>query len=802
MKSIKFLLFIILFNGIVFSQTSKSAGYGSVIGLVIDGKEQNPLQFANIVLFNSSDSSQFTGTVSNQSGVFKMEKIVPAKYYIRISSIGYQQVFIDNINIKQNNVIDLGKIKIFPQAYDVKEVVVEAERAPISYEIDKKVINVSEQITSRSGTAVDVLENVPSVTVDIEGNVSLRGNSNFTVQIDGRPSILEPADALNQIPASAIENIEIITNPSAKYDPEGSAGIINIILKKNRNNGISGVLSLNGGLGEKYGAEALVDYKTEDFSTNLDVDYNSRIFDATTTERNWSISNGATSYINSDGHANWGREGYGLKGSIAYDLSANNLFTIGARYRDRNMNRNSNLLYHEWIDNNLNENFYNSNSYHKRGGTSISAFTNFLHRFEGKGHELTFDFSYDRDNGDESSINELLNNGIVTEGSKSTEIGPENEYRIKLDYTLPLGEDNKFEAGTQADLENSVEKTSLYDLISGNYIEDLSYHNETSYRKNIYSMYSMYSNKINDFGFQFGLRGEYTDRQIGVLSEPNDFIIDRFDFFPSAHFSYEIAQNHQIMTSYTRRIQRPRGWELEPFETRVDAYNVRKGNPGLQPEYINSMELSYQTLIGKSIISIETYYRITHNRIERIRSVYDQNVTLQTTENVGQDYSLGTELFINFDPITNWNVNLMGNLFDYRIEGQLANQDFSRRSFNWNLRFNNSIKISANTQFQFNVIYNSPSVTSQGNVASSVYTNFAAKQDFFNKMLTATLQVRDIFGTAKREFTYESSTFRNYGYYDRESPIVMLNLRFNINNYKSEEKRGNEGDGMDSSGEF
>jgi hypothetical protein len=188
---------------------------------------------------------------------------------------------------------------------------------------------------------------------------------------------------------------------------------------------------------------------------------------------------------------------------------------------------------------------------------------------------------------------------------------------------------------------------------------------------------------------------------------------------------------------------------------------------------------------------MEAYYRITNNRIERIRSVYSEKVTLQSVDNVGKDFALGTEVFFNFDPINKWNVNLMANIFDYRIDGILYGEEFSRNSFNWNIRFNNNIKISESTQLQFNTSYNSPSVSAQGKSEGFLFTNLAVKQELFDKMLTATLQIRDLFGTAKFESTSQSFDFYNYRYSERESPVVMLNLRFNINNFKSDKRNGN-----------
>jgi len=305
----------------------------------------------------------------------------------------------------------------------------------------------------------------------------------------------------------------------------------------------------------------------------------------------------------------------------------------------------------------------------------------------------------------------------------------------------------------------------------------------------------LYASKIEAFGFQTGFRAEYTDRKIELTEDNNSFVLDRWDYFPSLHSSYEFNKSHQLMASYTRRIDRPRGWNLEPFQTWMDAYNVREGNPSLKPEYIDSYEAGYQALLGGLVFSSEFYHRTTHNRIDRVRSVYEENIYLHRTENVGTDYASGTEVMFNFDLVNDWNVNLMGNAYNYRIEGTIFEEDFSRESFNWNARFNNRVKLLEATQLQVNMSYNSPSVSSQGERKSFFYTHLAIRQDFFNKKLTATLQIRDLFGSANHKRITEGDNFYSYRNYTRETPEIMLNLRYFINRRENNRDRNRNGQG-------
>jgi hypothetical protein len=303
-------------------------------------------------------------------------------------------------------------------------------------------------------------------------------------------------------------------------------------------------------------------------------------------------------------------------------------------------------------------------------------------------------------------------------------------------------------------------------------------------------------------GYQGGMRGEYTYRFIELMGENEDFGIDRWDFFPTIHASYQYPGGHQMMASYTRRIERPRGWYLEPFETWSDAYNVRKGNPAIKPEYIDSYELGYQKVLGRNLFSVEPYYRVTHNLIERIRTVYDANIMLHTIENVGTDYTFGTELMLNLEQFKWWNLNLMGNLYDHRIEGKVHKNPFSQESFSWSARANNTFRFGNSTRIQINGIYNSATVSSQGHREGFFTMNAAFKQDFLNRILSATLQVRDIFSTARHEYTSEGRGFYSHTESFRESPVVMLTITYNINNYRPDRQRDQEQEDFEGEEDF
>ncbi|MBN1348292.1 TonB-dependent receptor [candidate division KSB1 bacterium] len=812
-KLICMVISLMLATNLVYSQDSRHLPrttmrgnlHSLITGSVYDTNQNVPIEYANVILFNQGDSLQSTGTITNRAGIFRLEGIRPGQYYIEIHFMGYKMRRIDDISVASPETkVDLGVIALDQSVLNMESVTVEAEKAAITYEIDKKVINVDQMQTAVSGTAVDVLENVPSVTVDIEGNVSLRGSSNFMVLIDGRPTVLEGNDALQQTPASTIENIEIITNPSAKYDPDGTSGIINIILKKGKKSGRSGLLNLNGGAEDKYGGNFLLEDKSETYSLIFGLDYSRWFSLGYDIEKNHTTQQDITSFIYSKGDSRRGRISSGLRGAFEYNFNPANLVSIDLRYGTRSSQGSSEQNFDEWSDAATEHHYYISTNDRERAGDHYSLNMSYLHKFAQKGHEILSQIHYSKGNGDENTTNELLNSDASkVSGRISTEKGPSADFRTKVDYSLPLGKDYRFEAGYQSEIDRSEDRTGLsdFDPVENRYQFLPQYTHTTLYDRDTHSLYAIYSGKRNDFGLQGGLRGEYTYRVVELVDAAQRFTIDRWDYFPTVHLSYEFTDGKQMMASYTRRIDRPRGYYLEPFETWMDAYNVRMGNPAIKPEYIDSYELGYQTYFGKNLFSTELYYRVNHDKIERVRSVYDTNITLHSVANVGTDYAFGSELLLNLDLTKRWNINLMGNVYHYRIEGTLYGERFSRDSFNWSTRFNNAIHLGHSTQFQINTRYNSPTVSSQGRREGFFTTDLAVKQEFFDESLALTLQIRDVFKQGKHEYVSEGPDFYSYNHFTHESPVIMLNLKYNINNYKAERK-SNMRDGAGSEDEF
>ncbi len=776
------------------SDTGVETNQGSITGRILDNSTDEPVEDANVILHTLADSTQITGTVTNPNGRFRLTGLRPGEYILEIRFIGYNTQVNSDIRLTSEAMaVDLGDIMLEQGVLQSEAVIVEEEKPAIEYRIDRKVINVDQFRTATSGFAVDILENVPSVAVDIEGTVTLRGSSNFTLHIDGRPTVLDPQEALQQIPASSIAYIEVITNPSAKYNPEGSTGIINIVMKEGGLTGSSGMVQVNGGLNDKYGGNGIYTYKQEKYTVNLGANYNHRTFGGTRQQERQTSLQQQTTYFESSGESSRGRDGAGFHGGLEYHISDNDMITLGARYGEHQFRQSSDLNFTRWNTSDPEVNHYIDASESLNNRLFSAANMSYLHQFDRSGHELSMDAFVSRNEGNGESTSELLNTlGEVTSGKRSGESGPSQQARLQIDYSLPLRNGRQFEAGYEGRMNESEDQSEQYEFDPEQqaYLFQPQFSYTTLSDRSTQSIYSLYSGQLNNIGYQAGLRGEYTYRNIAPPDSGSYFHIDRWDYFPSIHLSYGFSGNRQVMVSYTRRINRPRDRELAPFQTWTDAYNLQSGNPSLLPEYIDSYDLGYQTRLGESLLNIEAYYRVTHNRIERIQSLYNETVTLHTVDNVGADYALGSEVSLRWNPLERWNINFMGNLYDYRIEGVLNEQSFSRESFSWSVRLNNTISLGRSLQVEFNGSYRSPTVSSQGHRDGFFVSDLAVRKQFLNNKLAATLQIRDLFGTMDQTSTSEGPGFRTWESSTREAPVVMLGLRWNLSNFSGGAETG------------
>ena len=447
-------------------------------------------------------------------------------------------------------------------------------------------------------------------------------------------------------------------------------------------------------------------------------------------------------------------------------------------------------------------------------GFFVSGDITFDKKFEKEGHSLIATFNYELSEGKEHNITE--ERGAENfDGLQSWENGNSRELRFKTDYMLPVNDFINIETGYQWRFDDEYEWYDLfeYDAPNPDYTPGSGSENykTSDFTRHIHSVYGTIGGNWGNFGYKGGLRGEYTLREIDFSAVENPYTIDRFDIFPSIHFSYQLPFDIQLMASYSKRIERPRGYYLEPFDTWMNAYNVRRGNPDLQPEYIDSYEIGTQKTLKKGFISLEAFYRSTNNRIERVQGVYvypetgdtATNIILMETANSGRDFALGLEGMVNYEINKWWSVNLNGQTFNYRIESSLNGEERTRESLNWGARLSNTFKPLSDTRVQLDVMYESPTVTAQGSREGFAFTNIAVRQDFFKRKLSATLSVQDILNTAKFQMTSEGPNFYSERRWDMISPIFELQLSYKINNFRAQPSRGESGGGgMDMDGGF
>ncbi|MCF7833450.1 MAG: TonB-dependent receptor [Candidatus Marinimicrobia bacterium] len=813
--------------------TTLSLSAATLSGTIKDIKTNKPLEFANVAVYENDTEDIKTGTMSGIDGTFRVFNVPAGNYYLIITYMGYEQKRHDNVVLNGESV-DVGTIFMTPTALKMEDVVVEAEKPAVTYKIDKRVIDASQFLAARGGTAVEVLENVPSVDVDIEGNVSLRGSENFTVMIDGRPSVLEPQDALESIPAASIENIEIMTNASAKFEAEGGAGIINIVTKRDKRIGITGLASFNAGT-NNLGGDVLLNYTNKKITAFVSFDYSKRNFGGESYVDRFLYSPDTTSEFESEGIRSFNRGGWGVRGGLDYFFDKNNVMGFSFSYGPRNMTHGSVTDYVVTYSDPVSGTIFNTYDYTSyentlRGGSRYSVRADYTHTFpekeegnatrsKGQGpgghggpggmtsstngknstkHQLKVDASFSNWNMDEDGYTYLVDEfGDTTEGQRTTEIGPSNSIRGNIEYTRPLNMTSSFETGANVKFNWKSDGNDVYyyDPLTGNMDLQDQFSNYTDYKQNTFSGYALYTAEFGLLGVQPGLRAEYTYREIDSDASDSLYVIDRLHVFPTLHLSYQLPAYVQLMASYTRRVSRPRGWQLEPFLSWMDAYNVRIGNPGLSPEMTDSYEFSVQKSFGKSFVSLDAFYKYTNNKIERIETVYEDDVILNTYENVGNDRSLGIEPMANLNLFSWWMMNVSGRLYYYQVEGVLYDEPFNETSTNYSFRLRNTFLFPFGTRMQLGLSYRSRSARAQGTSSGGLMTDLGIRQDFFKGVLSATLQVRDIFGTGFRQYeTYTPSTY-TYSEFYRDAPMVSLDLSLKINNYKNQNKDSN---GLDS----
>ncbi|MCL1821298.1 MAG: TonB-dependent receptor [Prolixibacteraceae bacterium] len=781
---------------------NKSAGQNretpwQIRGTVTDNETGLPVDYAAVIMFNSSDSTQVAFARTDEQGAFSLEYNRKGDYYLVITFIGYEIGYIAPISLSdEKKEIAILSVQLHQMVGVLSEVEVLGRRQQLVYKLDKKILDVSGIISAAGGSAIDILEQMPSFRVDAEGELSFRGSSGFKVYIDNKPSSLDGSSALEQIPAGQIESIELITNPSARYEADGMAGIINIITKKHSGEELSGVVNATVSTVGTRGVDFMLANRVKNIRWNL-------------------AGNASRAYVKSDfdqmkkitisdtlttTHATGERVRYVDLYSLSAGLNwyrAKTTWTaaLDGRYRERD--RGGKLHYEDIYKSlatggerraSLNgSDFVNLSEWRIRGDVG------FERRFDRQNHTLSGAFfaMYEGDAMEyfQTDLFDMSDNR--TQGHKAWE----DEYRFTaqgdLNYVLPFAYMNgKMETGYHffSYAEDGDYTIDLYDPAERKFIRHDELYNRYLFRRDIHALYVMFAATFSRFSYQAGFREEYTFRKLGNNLKWAEHTKHTFDLFPSAHVAYDLKKNNSLHAAYSRRLTQPELFYMEPYVVYVDYYTAQRGNPQIKPEYINSMEISYNQNFNDNSFAATIFHRMRKDKIERVRLPYHTGVTLDSMANVGNDYATGIEMSAVLQLLKKWSMDVNGSLYQYRIKNEYKVDGEDSESLNWQLAVNNNFDVSRNTRIRLEAYYVGPSVSTQGRVNEYFYVNLSARQQFLKRRLTASLSVKDILSTAEYINTQNVLNMESKTKIYPRSPLVTLNLSYVINNFKLQRK--------------
>jgi len=768
---------------------------GTIKGIVKENSTQAALEYANVAVYSLPDSALISGTITSAEGMFEIKEVPAGKYYVTADFIGYEKQVISALEISsKNRVIDCGVIMLKAASVGIEEVSVTAEKDLVQYKIDKKVVNVDKKLSAKGGTVVDALENTPSIQVDAEGNVSLRGSTNFTVLIDGKPTALSSNDALKQIPASAVENVEIITNPSVKYDPDGTSGIINIIMKKEYKTGVSGLVNASVGSNWQYNTDFNLNYRSEKVNYYIGGSYADRTRYPNTMIQNEMVTNDTTRFVTQEADREQGHNSYSIKGGLDFYLSEKSTLMLSGEYGYFGFNMKMPARTHEYYEPATTDTYYLNDSKLEIGGNYVNANANFEQKFDEKGkHKLEASLIYSTWDGEISSdINEQSSDNLWQTFYSSTrkrtiQNDLNYEYRAKLDYTYPINEKTTLETGYQSRFKILDSDFRKEDFIasSNTWADDAQFHTGMNFHRYIHSVYVSLSGSLLGFDVKAGIRGEYTDRLLESKTVDEKYVLDRFDYFPSLHISKKLKTEQEIQASYSRRINRPQEWNLNPFPIYSDNYISQAGNANLLPEYIDSYELNIMQRFKKGFVTLEGYYRQTNNALERtMNREENSDLIILIPDNLDKNFAYGAELSSNIT-FTKWfSVYASANIYSFNVQGDIVSENIKTQSLNSDFVLNSNFTFAKTARFQLTGFYNAPKVTAQGQQGEMYGVNMALSNSFLKRKLDVSVRVRDVFQTMQFKFNADSPGLKTNFTFNMDSPSVMFTVSYKINNYK------------------
>ena len=800
MKKIHYALtFLILITSLNNYAQDGSAKKIKITGKVIEKISKQPLEYATITILNPNNPKAIAGGITDSKGEFSIE-VNPGTYTIKIEFISFKPLQMDQKKLTSTS--SLGTISLEEDSTQLNEVVIRSEKTTVEIKLDKKVYNVGKDLIVKGGTVSDVLDNIPSVTVDAEGTISLRGNENVRILIDGKPSNASNiSEALRQIPADAIEKVEVITNPSARYDSEGGGGIINIVLKKGKNQGINGTVIASSGYPENYGLSGTINYKTKQFNLYTTSGYNYR-----TNPGNFIIN---TEYLNANGSTrNFINEkrknerlgkGYNTNFGVDWFLDKTTTWTNAVNIRKYNSNNPENVNYDYFDANHVftanGSRYNNQNSIND----AVEYTTNFSKTFKREGHKLTFNGSFSKNYDTETS--DIISTLLET----TSNFLKENQNMLQMDYVLPFAKKSQFEFGYKGDFRNNSTdyKVGSYNA-SGNYVPNEAFTNTLEYKENVNALYSQLGTKVNKFSFLFGLRFEDSKIVINQLVT-NDFNTRKYsNFFPSAFVTYELNEKSSVSVSYSKRIARPRGRQINPFSNYSSNINIFQGNPKLNPAYTDAVDFGYIIRFDKLTFNTSAYVNRTTDSFQFIRKesgdfVNGTPVMLSTFINLATENRLGFEFTVNYSPYKWWKLNSNFNFFKVQTLGDyvytnsqntIVSENFDNNATSWFARLSSKISLPKNIDWQTNLNYNGPQNNAQGKSLGIFVISFGLSKDVLKDKGTIALGVQDLLNTRKRLFdTYLPGVLNSHAEMQRSVRQFTVSFTYRFNKLKTDKDK-------------
>ena len=800
MKKKLFALLAAITVCLLFVNSSNAENYvadpkgGSISGRVLDASTNQPMEYVNVAMFRSSDSTLITGTITSPDGQFKLDKIASGEYYLRLTFLGFENQIIKNVLVNAKSLqADLGDIKLAAAAAELGGVAIVADRAKVEYQIDKRVVNVSQDIVAKGGTAVSVLENTPSVLVDPQGNVSLRGSYDYIVLIDGKPSVLKGSDALKQINAASIKQIEVITNPSAKYEADGKAGIINIIQKKDKLQGMNGTASLSLGTLDKYSANGLVNYRRKKVNVFAGIDFAKNKYTNDITINNISFLEEGNQHIYEQVEQYNHNDNFGGKVGIDYELNEKNSFSVSGNYGLQGYDRGAHAEYNYYFEGSELKNYFKSNSDMDVTGNVPGLNLDYTHKF-GENHTLSFSSTYSSWDGvDENLVTEYSTdanyNELATQsGLKYKKDNFNYQYRLNADYKKPINK-GTLEAGFQYRYENRKDDLVFenLDVESNTWIINLLYTSELDYKNDIYSGYATYSDTKWGIGYMLGVRTEYFARTIKFSNDADAYDYDKFMLYPSVHLTKSFKEKHQFQLSYSRRINRPQPWLLNKTPGYIDPYNIFQGSPELEPEFTDAFELNYRVIYNKVFtLSVQTYYRNTTNSFDTKRTLGEDGIMVHELYNADRSQSYGAEFGMDFNLTKWWQLSTGTNLYHINLDASSTSSTRSNNTFDARIISNFSLKWG--TRIQAIGYARGPNVDAQGEAGGFYTVNLAVSQPILKGKVNVGFSAQNLFNSIKFEYLASSENYDNSYKIDTEGLLLQFTASYSFNNFQNKQR--------------